>query len=454
MVDNTDSPAPEGEPRADEAAPAKEHNTQPKRVGVILRSIAKILIATVCGVAAGVTVQVFLVTLFSGPVLGSRDFVVYWATGQQLAHHANPYDGAALLRIERAAGLPKENGAMFMRNPPTALPLAYPLGFLGLRTASMLWSLLLLACLAGSVRILWVMHGRPKNRRVLLGYSFGPALICLINGQASLFVLLGLVLFLRLHRARPFLAGVSLWLCALKPHLFLPFGVVLLAWIAVTRSYRLLAGASVAIAASCAATYAIDPHSWAEYLQMARTSGMQSDFIPCLSFYLRLWINPNAMWLQYLPAVLGCIWALYYFWPRRRAWDWMNQGSPLMLVSILAAPYSWLYDQVLVIPALLQGAFLTRSWNMLATLAVLSALVEGALFGNIIKPSAVYLWTTWTAPAWLVWYLLARATAGEPGTGPTSKAMKWLRAMRRLKEPALETGLNAGNQGAEEIPGQ
>ena len=50
-------------------------------------------------------------------------------------------------------------------------------------------------------------------------------------------MLLGLVLFLRLHRSSPFLAGVSLWLCLLKPHLFVPFGIVLIVWAIVTRSY-------------------------------------------------------------------------------------------------------------------------------------------------------------------------------------------------------------------------
>ena len=111
-----------------------------------------------------------------------------------------------------------------MRNPPSALLLTLPLGFFGLRAGALLWSLFLLACLVLSVRMLWAMHGRPRNQLHWLGYTFAPALDCLMSGQMSLFVLLGLVLFLRLHRSRPFLAGASLWLCMLKPHLFLPFG--------------------------------------------------------------------------------------------------------------------------------------------------------------------------------------------------------------------------------------
>jgi hypothetical protein len=377
----------------------------------IRRTISKFVVATICSLAAGATAGLFIYTVVPGPNIGARDFVVYWATGQQLTHNANPYDRDALLRAERTAGLFSPGGAMFMRNPPSALPLVYPLGFIDFYPASVIWTFLLILCLCVSVHTLWVMQGKPDNHRYLLGYAFGPAFICLINGQAALFALLGLVLFLRLHLTRPFIAGVSLWLCALKPHLFLPFGVVLLAWVIVSRSYKLLAGAGVAIAASCAVAYCFDPVAWNQYLGMLRTSGIEHDTIPCVSFLLRSWLAPKAIWLEYVPAALGCVWALAYFWPRRGNWDWMRDGSPLMLVSILAAPYCWLFDQVLAIPALLQGAFLTRSRTLLAVLALFSALIEIALFCNYWKSSAVYLWTTWSAPAWLVWYIVARRTA-------------------------------------------
>ena len=78
-----------------------------------------------------------------------------------------------------------------------------------------------------------------------------------------------------------------------------------------------------------------------------------------------------------------------------------------MLVSILVAPYSWLFDQALAIPALLQGAYATVNRNWLFVLALASALIEIAFLLNTRFPSALYLWTLWTAPAWLGWYLVA-----------------------------------------------
>ena len=381
---------------------------------------------------------------------GKRDFVVYWATGQQLVHHANPYDKNAVMRIERSVGLPTEAGTLYMRNLPWSLPLALPLGFIGLRSAAILWTLALLACLVISVRILWRMHGRTRNYLPWLGVSFAPAMLCLTMGQTSLFALLGYVLFLDLHRRRPIVAGISLCLCALKPHLFLSFGVVLLAWILVSRSYKILAGAAVGLAASCAAVTCIDPKAWIQYAQMMRTTGFVTEHVPCLSVALRLWLSPQTVALTYLPAALGCAWALVYFWSRRLAWDWMKDGSLLMLVSLLTAPYSWVYDDSLAIPALLHGAYLTRSRILLGVLALASILIVIELVCGVKISSAFYLWT---APAWLAWYLLACTPSAKwANAWPALRAIKRFRASP--KESSCESGVLEGKLDAEETPPQ
>jgi len=366
--------------------------------------IADLSIVIATGLALALAAMFICVVPFTGNIAGARDFVVYWATGQQLAHHANPYDPESMGRIERSAGLAAGYGVLYMRNPPWGLALALPLGFVGLRSGALLWSLILVGCLAASVRILWLMHGRPRNQLHWLALSFAPALECLIVGQTSLFALLGLVLFLRLNGSRPFLAGMSLWLCTLKPHLFVPFGVVLLAWIAVAKSYKILAGASVAMAASCALTYLISPLAWTEYSKMIRASGIEKEFIPCLSVALSLRFSPHTMWLQYLPAVLCCAWAMTYFWPRRHTWDWSKQGNLVMLASLFAAPYCWVFDQVIALPALLRGVYLTKSRKLLALLGFASILMNVGLVCGIRLVSPLYLLT---APTWLAWYLFA-----------------------------------------------
>ena len=82
----------------------------------MLRGIGRLMLATVCGLAFGFTVYVFLLSMVSGKALGAQDFVARWATGQLIARHANPYDGAALMQIEQAAGFPVHYGVMYMLN--------------------------------------------------------------------------------------------------------------------------------------------------------------------------------------------------------------------------------------------------------------------------------------------------------------------------------------------------
>jgi hypothetical protein len=374
---------------------------------------AELSIATVAGLAFALITIFLCVVPIAGNLASARDFVVFWATGQQLVHHANPYDAAAMARIEHTAGLNAGYGTLFMRNPPWGLPLVMPLGLVGVRIGAFLWSIVLLACMVVSGWLVWLMHGRRSSRIHWLAYAFAPALVCLFVGQTALFALLGLALFLRLYREWPFMAGLALWLCALKPHLFLPFGVVLLAWVVVSRSFRILTGAAAAMAASCAAVCWIDASAWSAYTAMMRAPGMEKEFIPCLSVAMRLWLSPQTLWLQYLPAAVACAWALAWFWRRRHQWDWLRDGSLLMLVSILAAPYCWLYDQALVIPALVEGAYLARSRPLLAILALANLPIEIGLMCGIRITSALYLWT---APAWFAWYLLACASARRAGS--------------------------------------
>jgi len=379
--------------------------------------IAELSIALVSGLALAITALFLCVAPLTGQIAGARDFVVYWATGHQLVHHANPYDVDSMMRIERDAGLPPRFGALFMRNPPWALPITYPLGFIGVRLGALLWSMILLGCLWASVYMVWQLHGCPRPLLNFLGYSFAPALMCLIVGQTSIFALLGLALFLRLYRSRPFLAGVSLWLCALKPHLFLAFGVVLLAWIVLHQAWKILLGGIAALAVSSALAWLIEPTAWHDYSHMMRTYGIEFEFIPCWSVVLRLWTRPHLNAIQYILPAIGCTWALGYFWKHRRAWDWLSHGSLLMVVSLLCAPYAWLFDQAVIIPALLQGAYRTRSRIVLTALAVLSISVEVLLVMGYKLPSPVFLYTQ---PAWFLWYLAARATAGQEDSSLTA----------------------------------
>ena len=149
-----------------------------------LRAMAEFLVLAVCTVTFAFTAMGIFASMFGSGAAGSRDFVEYWASGHQLVHHRNPYDSEAILKLERSAGFPSGVPTLVMGNPPSALLLVLPLGVLNPLAGELLWELLLLASLVTSVRLVWIMQGQQKNLLHLLGYSFAPALSCLLAGQA------------------------------------------------------------------------------------------------------------------------------------------------------------------------------------------------------------------------------------------------------------------------------
>ncbi len=372
--------------------------------------------AAVCLAAVGAGIFVFIARQNNA---GQRDFIEYWAAGQQLIHSANPYDGAAILPLQRAAGL-EGNHPQVSFSPPVAFFLALPLGFVSANTGLILWLLVLLACLVVSIRMLWALNGRPNNRLHLLGYCFAPLMECLMAGQLGIFLLIGIVFFLYFYKSRPFLAGAALLPCALKPHLFLPFAIVLLLWVVRRKAYRILAGFIVTLFASCALTLSFDVHVWSQYSQMMRTTGVLQAWVPTLSATFRFLVDSNAAWLQFFPEVAACGWALWYFWTRRARWDWMDQGLVVLLVSATCTPYAWFTDEAMLLPAILAGVYRAEaSGRSLLLFGLFAGVAIIEVSANIPFASVYYLWTT---PAWLAWYLYATRCGSKRAEEVTNSA--------------------------------
>ena len=350
------------------------------------------LVVAACILAFGTTTD----------VAANRDFIPYWSAGQQLIHHGDPYDSAEILKMERTAGY-KADRPLVMRNPPTGLFVAVPLGFVSERTGAVLWSIAILGALMGSIRLIWIEHGRPEGRLHLIGYLFPPSLACLLAGQIGVFILVGVVLFLYFQESRPYWAGAALLMCATKPQLFLPFGAGLLAWIIAQKAYKVFAGAFGAFVASCAVTFLFDHRAWSQWFLMTHAAGLDKEFVPTVSMLFRLSINPREMWLQFVPAAVASMWALWYFWVHRKTWSWKREGLLLLAVSITFAPYAWLTDEAALLPVIFAGLYALESAGLsLAPFGCIAGVALIEVLAGVTMPSGYYVWT---APAWLAWYL-------------------------------------------------
>jgi hypothetical protein len=344
----------------------------------------------------------------------SRDFIGYWAAGQQLVRGANPYDIDQVLSLEKSVGL----GDLQLKvapNPPIGLAIVLPLGFLSAKNGLIFWILLQLGCLSVALWILWRLAGMPSSRLHLFGYLFPPAVACLMAGQLGIFFLLALSLFLLWRETRPWLAGAALLPLTLKPHLFLPAALALLLWVVLRRKPQIFAGLIAASALGYAIVLAFDPHAGSQFIANLHSSIMQGRFSPTLSAYLRLDIAPRAAWLEYLPTALAGLWATWFFWSRRAYWDWTHHGQRVLLVSVMCAPYAWVTDEAVLLPAVLFAAYRAiETRRSLIPIAIFTTIALVELFANV-RISAWYY--TWTTPAWLAWHLYATRPQNSMTTG-------------------------------------
>lgn len=367
------------------------------------RKPIRLLIALALG---GAVLATYMAVSFTRESTVQCDFISYWAAGHLLKNGQNPYDAKAVFDLEAKVGRDPHVALLIMRNPPLAFPMVLPFGWIGPKAGLIAWTLLLIYLVVLASWLLWVLYGRPDSLLRYLGFGFPPIVACLMARQTGILLLLGITLFFILWKDRPFLAGASLWLCALKPHLFVPFGIALFLWCFTNKKgYRILAGFAVALLASCALAFAMDQHAWAQYAELIRTGGPLNEIVPSLSAQLRLVTNPHAVWIQFLPMAAACFWAIWYFWTRRQSWDWMDHGQMLLLVGAVTVPYGFVYDQSMLLPAVLAGAYRciessrpTWPLGLFAGVGVLELNIPI----QIVSP--YYLWT---APAWLCWYLYA-----------------------------------------------
>ncbi len=378
------------------------------------KNLARKLAATLI-VAAGacLVTGAYAVSINNQNVTG-RDFIEYWAAERLLIQGANPYGAGATFRMEKALGM-EDNSPKITTSPPVAFFFMQPLGYLGAKPALILWLLIMLGATGLSAWVLWIMFGRRDTRLHLLAFVFPPTLSCLMAGQLGICFLLCVVLFLYLHKSRPWLAGAALLPCALKPQLFLACIVVLLLWSARQRQFRVLAGFSLALASSCALTLSVDRNIWSQYWQLMRSSRIADVFLPTLAVALRFLIERNDKWIEFVPTALGCAWSAWFYWSRRGRWEWMDHGMLVLLVSVACSPYSWFSDQALLFPAIFAGMLAAenslRDWILLGL--IVAASLPGVIFA-IRLPSPFYLWT---ATAWLLWYLIAtrnQRRSGDP----------------------------------------
>lgn len=366
-------------------------------------------LAGIAVVLAGAAVAGLWVYLLGHPeVWPPDDIIEYWAASRLVLAGDNPYAAESLLPLQQAGGRDTSEAVM-MWNPPWTLTLVLPLGMLSARTAQLVWLMVHLVVLLYCGDRLWKLYGGAPDRRWLgwlITVAALPTLFALQAGQITPLMLLGVILWLQSQQTdkrhkRLWLAAVAAWLLAIKPHLVLLLGLVMAVAVVRQKQWDVLLAAVVVLLVAVGGVMLWRPEVIHDYHAALRYRPPVQWHSPTLGAYLRLWLGAEHFYWQFVPtllALIGLVVAMGIGWPQQ--WHWRQLLPPLLILSLLAAPYgAWPFDLVLLLPAvfalLLHSARQWGRWGVIGFAVAIGFVNLGCLIMNLCRqPSSLFVWVT------------------------------------------------------------
>ena len=306
------------------------------------------------------------------------DFSQLWAGARVFVTGGDPYDPATWPgRVQELGG--QDAVTPVFVYPPWVLFVLAPLGLLELQLAATAWiAATLIFAAVGLFLLLAQTAPRLPLAHTTIAFALvgsQPGIVAFYSGQWSFFLVGALALLsVFLHRRRQSLAALCGVAMLIKPQLFLLAAPTLLR-IAIARRQRRLIGGLVLLATMAAlASAVLFPRWWEPWSGVAAGRGGN----------IRAASLPNAMrdvfgdpgLVAAIALVAGLIGLAFAFSPASdAAWPvWLT-------VSVNAAPYVFVYDQVILLaPLALAAGILARDRpgrSLLVTSVGVAILVVG-----------------------------------------------------------------------------
>lgn len=358
-----------------------------------------------------------------------NDFIEYWAAAKLLIAAGNPYSPQQLLTLQQSVGW-SQNAPLIMWNPPWTLFFIAPFGLPDYETAQFVWFVLHSMIIFLGARILWQAYGGARQKSwwaPVAVVTFAPTYLALFLGQIGALILLGLIIFLYSVNRRAWItAGLGLSLVSVKPHLLYLFWLALVFWMLRERRWRFLGGWLVGSFVTGAAPLFFNPSVYSQYLALVKGGDVIRPFdwaTPNIGSALGVFFSIAGGWIHWLPSVAGALWLICYWRRNARAWEWSKQLAIILLVSVTTASFAWTFDQIVLLPAVIQGAL----WVSRSEVQILRRLIGAA---HVIINGGILLlklfvpndfWYFWVAPIYLLFFLFVCWSVRRAGV--TLKAM-------------------------------
>jgi len=307
-----------------------------------------------------------------------NDFLAYWSGFQLLLQGGDPYNYDQLSQYQKSLGYPNGPGPIYYS--PILFFILAPILWLPLSIALGIWGVLNIALILGCV----VASAKMSNldlkpiEAATIGVLFPACVLILYFSQVSALVCFSFLSSVYLlTRARPTLAGIALLPALLKPHLFF-LALIPMALQAGRLNIRFILGLSGGIATMLLTLHWLRPGLIASHL------GADSNALEWLGHSpisaLRLLVglehsSPLILAPAAVAAVVVLICALY----KRIE---LTRDVPLLLcLSALLTPYIWIFDFIILLPAVLRIYSTGRLGKQLLLLLAAAWWSYGVFFG-------------------------------------------------------------------------
>jgi hypothetical protein len=358
------------------------------------------------------------------------DFFPYWAAGKLNLSGENPYDAQKKesLLIEESGHPSNTYPISIMLNPPWAVAMVMPFGLIDYPTSRLVWLLSSIAFIVVSAQLLWRFYkGHPRQRWIawIVVILFAPTISVLEVGQISAWLLLGITGFLffsYLHK-NDWAAGAFLAIVAIKPQSIYIFWIALLFWVIQQRRWWILVSFALTILLLTLVAMVFNPYIINQYIVMMQTGYLPELATPTIGSYLRFfWLGTDKFWLQFIAPIFGGLWFLFYWYKHHDSWSWLISIPIILLVSQVTAPYTYTYDQVILIPAIILACiWLVKDWKRWSTLFFIGVFLLINILDLVLHMKLSDFWFIWMAPALLIWFLLIQRQyndSKDSGTPP------------------------------------
>jgi hypothetical protein len=291
----------------------------------------------------------------------SGDFLLFWSTAKLIIQGHNPYDGELLLKMMSQTVGPM---AYDMRVPtlPALAGLLIPFAILPFNIALLTWTILNVALALAGLHLVYRTIQIPDNRRKLaikfaFISTFYPLFLAIKLAQIIPLLFFCTALFCanqdKLNdRRKGFFSGLALAVCTIKPHLFLPFLIVVSLWTLRSRMWRVAIGFIVGVASLWLFPVCFNPRVYSLFLNSDLSNSLNWR-TPTIGFWLAE-LAGGVAYLKFLPLLLACGYALSTGLTVSFEEGALCRITRRMIpLSLACAPYLWVYDFVLLIPAII-----------------------------------------------------------------------------------------------------